>query len=257
MPDPLPRARRVVAPPPDDGDDHIDDDGDAPRPPRRWLLPAVVALAIFGIGATALLGYMAVKLKQKIDPTVPPVATPATNHREVPSPATGVRAITRASAGQPWAIDGVSVTCTRPARVDDLLQMTAVVRVSDAARQVHFQGWQPSGFLDRHPPVLTDEFNNRYASRSLDFLHDARVQAVLDEVAADNGYAAGPGQVTSAKPRIEMLLFDQPVPAADWLDLDLPGSAVGVSGRSLFRCSLKTAPAESEPRTVTVPQRRR
>ena len=68
-----------------------------------------------------------------------------------------------------------------------------------------------------------------------------------------------PGLVCSDRPRADVLTFEKPVEAAEYLDLDLPGRAVGADEPARFRIprAAWAPPAPGKKPPETAPQEKK
>jgi hypothetical protein len=117
------------------------------------------------------------------------------------------------------------------------LCLEIVVSTDDGAKKVDYNGW-------RHSPGVkaADKFGNGY-----EVFRESAGQRLEDS-------ANGRGIVSKGRPVSDRLYFDRPIADADFIDVDLPGEAVGVKGE-VFR--FRVTKATWEPKPVAAPKKRR
>jgi hypothetical protein len=204
-----------------------DDEDDAP--PRPWWAPERHLLAWF-LGLMLVCGVCLVVVGRLTER--PADDPPAGGAQAGPAPAVKP---TRIAAGETWVSGPVSIGVINASVVgDDAIWISVAVTTTDPKRAIDFKGWRALGA----PPGaarLADDVGNAYRMTRLDLVADGLFKSHWAASPEAKGFGLGPGPVHSDRPRVEVLVFDRPVPAATCLDLDLDGSRVGVSGMIRFR----------------------
>lgn len=157
--------------------------------------------------------------RERPKPPPPPVPPPAEEHR------TGVGEVLRVdglaiSVGEA-TITNVVYQTPLGARLGDgkTLVVTVYLQSLDATKRYHYRTWRDSN------PNPRDNFGNRYA-----------------QVISDFGLPAGARTAAGVTSEIgigDVLVFERPLAAATYLDLDLPAKNVGKEGVYKFRIATK------------------
>ena len=135
---------------------------------------------------------------------------------------------------KPQIIEGVVVLAGVSKGPEDTIIIMASVKVDDPSRVVDFKGW---GRFSQNVPLVIDSFGNRCPPENNDLLANRVLAGASGQFDGMADY--GQGRVIAGKPRIEGLVLLSPAAAATHVDIDLPGSAVGVQGTYRFRLPLK------------------
>ncbi len=277
-----PRAADAAPPPPtavgderhprerartDDRPHRRDADGDTDNKPRRGspivaLVVGGIALVGFGIVALAFGIYLVmpkVKPREERQGDEPAMAvvsdtTPAaTAERSAPQKGGGVVLDKRVvSTEGDWEAGPVTVQVTGASIVDEDVMLIVAVKVADPKEKVTFRSWRDP-LLGRAKVRLADNNGTVYHPKGYDLLADGLLAgAVKERFGGKLGIGTGP--VYSNQPRGDVLLFEKPTPAAEYLDLDLDATHVGQRGTIRFRIprsewapTPKTAPPAPMP----------
>lgn len=147
-------------------------------------------------------------------------------------PAPGERAVAGKESARLGAVS-VSVTSARVGKArwmefnsevesrHDLLILRIEVSTKDKTKKIQYRSW-------RKPPLFAvnarvwDNFGNSHIRLGEGIFGHFREAVETATVTAD-------------EPALDTLLFDKPLPAAEYLDLDLPGDAVGLKASDMFR----------------------
>lgn len=105
---------------------------------------------------------------------------------------------------------------------DDLLAIEIEIRNHSGARKVEYRTWGKAVSYADATATLSDGFGNTYAARS----PGSSLATVVGAIASASVY---PGDSIR-----DVLIFDPPVGAAEYLNLDLPGVSVGQEGSVRF-----------------------
>jgi hypothetical protein len=109
---------------------------------------------------------------------------------------------------------------------DDLLAVYIEIKNLDPNRKVDYSSFGRQDFDIGHAATLKDDLGNRYKRITFGFSHQP-----VGRIEAESIY---PGKVIN-----DVLIFEQPVGNAKHLDLELPGSKLGISGVFRLRIPVK------------------
>jgi hypothetical protein len=131
-------------------------------------------------------------------------------------------------------VDRVPLTKLRKptTSAEPLLSITLSAHNLHATRKLNYETWSERMGLVGSPAILRDDVGNRYRKISFDF--------GTDVVGANDGDSIYPG-----KSIVDVLVFEPPVAAAKYLDLELDGANVGQEGKVILR--IKTADIKRQP----------
>ncbi|WP_145235526.1 hypothetical protein [Urbifossiella limnaea] len=141
---------------------------------------------------------------------------------------------------------------------DDFMVFVAV-RVADPKEKVTFRSWRDP-LLSRTKVKLTDNNGTVYHPKGFDLATEMAFAAAGQQLAGKIGMGAG--AVYSNRPHGDLLLFEKPTPAAEYLDLDLDGSHVEQRDTIRFRVprevwasalKLKVENSAPQPKTARRP----
>ena len=105
---------------------------------------------------------------------------------------------------------------------DQLCQISLRITNVDSARKIDYHGWQGNTFSS--DATLTDDLDNRYKGVSFGF-----GDKIVGQVRSESIYPGGSVD--------DLLVFEAPIDAAKYLNLELPASNFGGSGKVYFRIS--------------------
>lgn len=132
-----------------------------------------------------------------------------------------------------WDAGPASVQIAGASVHDEDLLVIVVVKVADPKAKVTFRSWRDP-LLGGTKVRLVDDNGTQYRPQGFDLAADGFVVGqVRQQLAGKIGM--GSGAVYSNQPRGDLLLFEKPTPAAEYLDLDLDASHVGQRGMIRFR----------------------
>jgi hypothetical protein len=158
----------------------------------------------------------------------------------------------RVEVGTDW-VSGSMVVNVRGASLLDAetLMSVVIVATTDERRKIDFNGWRQ--FTDNRAATLVDDLGNHYRTKPPDLAVDGLLSGRWNELPSSKNIGYGAGVVHSNRPRAEILLFDAPIPAAAYLDLDLSGRAVGLLEPIRFRIPRSAwEPAKPTPKAPVV-----
>lgn len=157
--------------------------------------------------------------------------TPATRPTVVtPPPQPAVRL---AAPDQQWKGAVCEVKIIGASVFDDALFIPVIVSTDSPKERVGFRAWREP-FGGARGATIADNNGTKYDMRGFDADIDGLIAPLLRErLKGDIGTGSGP--VYANQPRVDVLLFDRPTQAAEYLDLDLDAANVGEKGTIRFR----------------------
>jgi hypothetical protein len=130
-------------------------------------------------------------------------------------------------------VGGVEVPLVSASLLDDSIYFTVVLRGLDESKKYDYRGWG-ADLLRPAGGKLADDLGNGYRPMQPNvFAEGVLSGGIRDQFGGKVGY--GPGAFSADRFRADLLAFERPIGKAGYVDLDLPGSAVGVDGTFRFR----------------------
>lgn len=113
---------------------------------------------------------------------------------------------------------------------DDFLVVSLRISITDKTKKFNYQSWRNTFDL----PRCVDNFGNRYV-RSRD--------GTFERIDGGVSYES----VTSDSPARDLVIFEKPLKAVEFIDLDLPGDGVGLKSSDVFRFRIPKEMWEKSP----------
>lgn len=105
---------------------------------------------------------------------------------------------------------------------EELLVLKITIKTKDPTKKIHYRTWRNSDFLSDTAAKSWDNFGNR--NKRLELGIFGKLEGAVDTATVTKDDAAA-----------DVILFDKPLAAATHIDLDLPGTAVGLKSTDVFR----------------------
>ena len=243
-----PAARRVVKAKPvaADAERRREPDARHDEEPARFPTAGVVGIAAaVGVGMLAVIvaAYLVADAGRRPDvaDVMPGAIEPVAAVLEEP-----------ATVNHEAMIGGVRVLLTPDSDIDsDRLMVLVHISTDDRTRKIDYRSWRSTFGIGRDV-AATDNFGNKYKQVSANLLDAADMLVRLEESARRRGMAAGAGPVSAGLPRLDFFFLEMPIASAAYLDIELSGRNVGVSGP--FRFRIGKADWTPEPAAPVEPQ---
>jgi hypothetical protein len=205
-----------------------------PLPVWGWLLVAAIGSFAVAAGVTTAVVLKRRPAAPEVGPpaVAPPARTPPTAKAApppgpaVPTPLAEPPAPT--APPEAWEGDGIRVAPTFAVVLEDSLLLPVTVSTDDPRAKITFREWR-TPFLGTKGATLRDEAGVVYAPVGFDEAIDGLIGPLLRErLRGEIGLGSGP--VYADHPRVNMLIFERPTSAAQFLDLELAAANVGQQG---------------------------
>lgn len=114
------------------------------------------------------------------------------------------------------------------------LSVTVRISIADATRKIRYSTWRDLP----HPALAHDNFGNQFVRVTPPFLWN---------------YKGGikSGSLTKDSPLSDVLVFEKPLRASQYIDLDLPGAAVGLKSSDVFRFRIPSGMLREPAKSLT------